>query len=83
MLLLHRKQDESVICHKHGEEDKPLVVRVCEVFPTHVTIGFEGDGYKIIRKEIFQTEKSTMKGDRHEGNKLSYKNYYAPHHQKK
>lgn len=75
MLLLHRKQNQSVICHKTGEEDQTLTVRVCEVFPDHVTIGFEGDGYSVIRKEIFQTKESTMKGNDYEGH--NYKNYYA------
>ena len=75
MLLLHRKQNQSVVCQKNGEEDQTLTVRVCEVFPNHVTIGFEGDGYNVIRKEIFQTEESTMKGNDYEGQQ--YKNYYA------
>jgi len=75
VLLLHRKQNQSVICHKTGEEDQTLTVRVCEVFPDHVTIGFEGDGYSVIRKEIFQTKEPTMKGNDYEGH--NYKNYYA------
>ena len=78
MLLLHRKQNQSVICHKDGDEDKPLVVRVCEVFPTHVTIGFEGDGWTCVRKEIFNTEDQTMKRKRGKENDSSnYNNYYA------
>ncbi len=78
MLLLHRKQNQSVICQKDGEEDKPLVVRVCEVFPNHVTIGFEGDGWKCVRKEIFHTEESTMKRKRgNENERQKYSNYYA------
>ena len=78
MLLLHRKQNQSVICHKTGEEDQTLTVRVCEVFPDHVTIGFEGDGWNCIRKEIFHTEESTMKCKEGKENETSkYSNYYA------
>ena len=54
MLLLHRHQNESVVIHKDDEVDKPMVVRVTEVLPTgDVTLGFMGDGYTVVRQEIF------------------------------
>ncbi|MDP6587763.1 MAG: hypothetical protein QF535_24170 [Anaerolineales bacterium] len=56
MLLLHRKANQSIVIHKHGEADKPLVMRIVEVFPTgDVTVGFMGDDYQVIRNEIFKT----------------------------
>ena len=55
MLLLHRKVNQSIVIHKHGEEDRPLVMRIVEVFPTgDVTVGFMGNDYQIIRNEIFK-----------------------------
>ena len=54
MLLLHRHQNESIVIHKDDEPDKPMVVRVTEILPTgDVTLGFMGDGYTVVRQEIF------------------------------
>mgnify|MGYP000109006806 CR=1 FL=1 len=54
MLLLHRHQNESIVIHKDDEPDKAIVVRVTEVLPTgDVTLGFMGDGYTVVRQEIF------------------------------
>ena len=59
MLLLHRHQNESIVIHKDGEADKTIVVRVTEVLPTgDVTLGFIGDGYTVVRQEIFSPEDS-------------------------
>ena len=59
MLLLHRHQNESIVIHKDGEADKAIVVRVTEVLPTgDVTLGFIGDGYTVVRQEIFSPEDS-------------------------
>ena len=59
MLLLQRHQNESIVIHKDGEADKPIVVRVTEVLPTgDVTLGFIGDGYTVVRQEIFSPEDS-------------------------
>ena len=59
MLLLHRHRNESVVIHSDDEPDKALVVRVTEVLPTgDVTLGFIGDGYTVVRQEIFSPENS-------------------------
>ena len=59
MLLLDRHQTESVVIHKDDEPDKALVIRVTEVLPTgDVTLGFIGDGYTVVRQEIFSPEDS-------------------------
>ena len=54
MLLLQQHQNESIVIYKDDEPDKALVVRVTEVLPTgDVTLGFMGDGYTVVRQEIF------------------------------
>ena len=54
MLLLQRHRNESIVTHPEGDPDKPLVIRVTEVLPTgDVTLGFMGDGYTVVRQEIF------------------------------
>ena len=59
MLLLHRHQNESVVIHKDDEPDKALVIRITEVLTTgDVTLGFIGDGYTVVRQEIFSPEDS-------------------------
>ena len=66
MLLLHRKANQSIVIHKHGEPDKPLVMRVIETFPTgDVTLGFMGDDYQIVRNEIFSS-RTTLEESRDE-----------------
>ena len=62
MLLLHRHQNESIVIHKDDEPDKPIVVRVVEVLPTRdITLGFMGDGYTVVRQEIFGTSPRAKK----------------------
>ena len=78
MLLLQRHQNESIVIHKDGEADKPIVVRVTEVLPTgNVTLGFIGDGYTVVRQEIFSQEDSHKykRRGKEDGNK--YKSYYS------
>ncbi len=76
MLLLHRHQNESIVIHKNDEPDKPIVVRVCEVLPTgDVTLGFIGDGYTVVRQEIFSQENSHKRRSKENGHKIS--GYYS------
>ena len=78
MLLLDRHQTESVVIHKDDEPDKALVVRVTEVLPTgDVTLGFIGDGYTVVRQEIFSPENSHKfkRRSKEDGNKHS--SYYS------
>ena len=78
MLLLQRKANQSVVIHKNGEPVKPIVVRVCEVLPTgDVTLGFIGDGYTVVRQEIFSPENSHKykRKSKEDGNKHS--SYYS------
>ncbi len=74
MLLLDRHQTESVVIHKDDEPDKALVVRVTEVLPTgDITLGFIGDGYTVVRQEIFSPENSHKfkRRGKEDGNKHS------------
>ena len=78
MLLLHRHRNESVVIHKDDEADKALVIRVNEVLPTgDVTLGFIGDGYTVVRQEIFSPENSHKykRKSKEDGNKHS--SYYS------
>ena len=61
MLLLQRKQNQSVIIHKNDEQDESCVIRVVEVLPTgDVTLGFMGGAYNVVRSEIFTNGESNM-----------------------
>ena len=72
MLLLQRHQNESIVIHKDGEADKAIVVRVTEVLPTgDVTLGFIGDGYTVVRQEIFSQEDSHKRRGKENGHKIS------------
>ena len=74
MLLLHRHRNDSVVIHKDGEPDNPIVVRVCEVLPTgDVTLGFMGDGYTILRHELFNQNRN----ERCNKDASKYSNYYS------
>ena len=78
MLLLQRHQNESIVIHPEGDSDKPLVIRVTEALPTgDVTLGFIGDGYTVVRQEIFSPEDSHKykRRGKEDGNK--YKSYYS------
>jgi hypothetical protein len=57
MLVLDRKVNEMVYASTRGEEEKTLVIRVVDVLPTgHVSLGFIGDDFNVIRSEIHSTE---------------------------
>jgi hypothetical protein len=69
-------QNESIVIHKDGEADKAIVVRVTEVLPTgDVTLGFIGDGYTVVRQEIFSPENSHKRRSQENGHKIS--GYYS------
>jgi len=54
-----------------------MVIRVCEALPTgDVTLGFMGDGYTVVRSEIYGCkEKKTKEGNKNEDSKIS--GYYS------
>ena len=54
MLLLNRRATESIVVYSGRKAERPLVIRVTEVDPYGVvTLGFEGDDYKVVRTEIY------------------------------
>jgi hypothetical protein len=36
-----------------GKTDEPMLIRILEVLPNSVGLGFEGMDYKVIRSEIY------------------------------
>lgn len=56
MLRLSRKVQQGIVIYPDGEKDKPLVIRVLDLVPNTVGLGFEGKGYKIVRAEIYKSE---------------------------
>ena len=79
MLLLQRKANQSVVIHKNGEKDDPIVVRVVEVLPTgDITLEFLGGSYQVVRSEIFSSNEDTKhmkKGS--STNEQQNNNYYS------
>jgi len=53
VLKLTRRTQQAVVVHPTGEPDKPLVMRVVEALPGSSTLAFDGQGYSVIRAEIF------------------------------
>jgi len=57
MLVLDRKVNQMIYASTRGEEEKSLVIRVLDVLPTgHVSLGFIGDDFNVIRSEIYSTD---------------------------
>ena len=78
MLLLQRKANQSVVIHKNGEKDDPIVVRVVEVLPTgDITLGFLGGSYQVVRSEIFQSNEEKHMVKRSSTNEQHNNSYYS------
>ena len=54
MLKLTRKSQQGVVIEPRKATDKPIVLRIVELLPGQVAIGFEGDDYKVLRAEIYR-----------------------------
>ena len=54
MLKLTRKVQQAVVVHPRGKPDEALTMRVVDIVPNAVCIGFAGDGYEIHRAEKFR-----------------------------
>ena len=58
-LRLTRSHQQGVVVRKKNESsDTPLVIRVLDIVPNSVGLGFDGDGYEVIRTEIFNGAKN-------------------------
>jgi|TARA_B100001971_G_scaffold185299_1_gene184503 sRNA-binding carbon storage regulator CsrA len=53
MLKLTRKVQQGVVVNPRGQKDKPLVIRVLDLVPNSVGLGFEGEDYEVVRTEIY------------------------------
>ena len=53
MLKLTRKLQQGVMLQPIGETTEPVLIRVLEILPNQVGLGFEGADYKVIRSEIY------------------------------
>ena len=52
-LRLTRKVQQGVVINLKGKRDKPLVIRVLDIVPNTVGLGFDGDDYEVVRAEIY------------------------------
>ena len=53
-LRLTRKVQQGVVINPKGQKEKPLVIRVLDMVPNTVGLGFDGDDYEGIRTEIYK-----------------------------
>lgn len=53
-LRLTRKVQQGVVINLKGKRDKPLVIRVLDLVPNTVGLGFDGDDYEVVRAEIYK-----------------------------
>ena len=53
MLKLTRRKQQSVVVFPKDDPNKTMMIRVVETLPGTSTIGFDGDGYSVVRGEIF------------------------------
>ena len=53
-LRLTRKVQQGVVINLKGKRDKPLVIRVLDLVPNTVGLGFDGDDYEVVRAELYK-----------------------------
>ncbi len=52
-LRLTRKVQQAVVVNPKGQKNKPLVIRVLDMVPNTVGLGFDGEDYEVVRTEIY------------------------------
>ena len=62
MLKLTRKVQQAVVVPPRGNPDDALTMRVVDIVPNAVCIGYEGDGYEIHRAEKFSNRRNESRG---------------------
>ena len=58
MLKLTRKAQQGVVVNPRGQKAKPLVIRVLDIVPNSVALGFAGEDYEVVRSEIYKGEQN-------------------------
>ena len=53
-LRLTRKVQQGVVISPKGQKDKPMYIRVLDMVPNTVGLGFDGDDYEVVRTEIYK-----------------------------
>jgi len=53
MLKLTRKLQQGVMIQPLGKTDAPMLIRILEVLPNSVGLGFDGEDYEVVRTEIY------------------------------
>ena len=53
MLKLTRKTQQAVVVYPKGKKENALVIRVVDIVPNCVGLGFEGSDYAVVSSEIF------------------------------
>jgi sRNA-binding carbon storage regulator CsrA len=58
-LKLGRKSQQTIVLKPNKATTEPMVIRVLEVLPNAVGLGFDGDDYAVIRGEIYEEREDT------------------------
>ena len=65
MLKLTRKNQQGVVVHPRGNPDNVLVMRVVDIVPSAVLMGFDGGDYEIHRSEVFSDRRNKSNDVKH------------------
>ena len=65
MLKLTRKNQQGVVVHPRGNPDNVLVMRVVDIVPNAVLMGFDGGDYEIHRREVFSSRRNKSNDNKH------------------
>ena len=66
MLKLTRKNQQGVVVHPRGNPDNVLVMRVVDIVPNAVLMGFDGGDYEIHRSEVFSDRRNKSNDVQHD-----------------
>ena len=63
MLKMTRKAQQGVVIYPKRATTNPITIRVTEIIPGTVGLGFEGLDYEVVRSEIYTTERIETDAD--------------------
>ena len=67
MLKFQRLRQQGVVVHTNDNPGDALTITVLETVPGGVGLGFEGDGFRVVRSEIYNDR--GYGGHKDDGNK--------------